>query len=508
MATGGKSADYNKLSEINACYQNSMTFVGNALEADENGNTNLAVEIYMKALKFLEDGVRVDITGPEYVGAEWSVAKRQQENMLKAQVKTKQRLYDIQESNADAHSHNNSPDVPTYSSALPEGHKSLSFAAEEMYDMSGASELLAIPSGVQIFFVSADQEVGTTPPSYPTFLKVHVLESTGQAFVQVSDWIYPLVSGETPALKMSNGAYVFPNRTSGGISPGSIGIVISSEIDPGLVETFENILQNLALFRSQETTEGEDVLNLSDSVHVTEESSISDKIVGGIQTGAEWLSYGLNKGAEITTDLVKKGSNKLKEGITPNDEPSTVNPTVKKGLYYTHEASRATVKVSRFLVDGLCAITSKVSQEIAPHVKDYSKKVLPDSVTSKDQKGESKMDGVIKVAGAGLAGFGTVWAELEKSGLAIARSVSSATVENVQLKYGQEAGTATSHAMGSVVNVGKTAFNLDNLGLKAIAKRAAKDTGKAVLKEYSAEAKEDNSKCSESNMLNDKPNKH
>lgn len=35
--------------------------------------------------------------------------------------------------------------------------------------------------------------------------------------------------------------------------------------------------------------------------------------------------------------------------------------------------------------------------------------------------------------------------------------------------------------MFSVGNVAMTAYNADNLGVKAIAKRAAKDTGKAVL---------------------------
>ena len=38
--------------------------------------------------------------------------------------------------------------------------------------------------------------------------------------------------------------------------------------------------------------------------------------------------------------------------------------------------------------------------------------------------------------------------------------------------------------MGAAVNCAQTAFYLDNLGLKAIAKKTAKTTGKEVLQEY------------------------
>ena len=38
--------------------------------------------------------------------------------------------------------------------------------------------------------------------------------------------------------------------------------------------------------------------------------------------------------------------------------------------------------------------------------------------------------------------------------------------------------------MGTAVNVGRTAFNLDNLGIKAMVKRTAKNAGKTALMNY------------------------
>lgn len=48
-------------------------------------------------------------------------------------------------------------------------------------------------------------------------------------------------------------------------------------------------------------------------------------------------------------------------------------------------------------------------------------------------------------------------------------------------RYGDEAGKFTENTLYSVGNVAMTAYNADNLGIKAITKRAAKDAGKAVL---------------------------
>lgn len=38
--------------------------------------------------------------------------------------------------------------------------------------------------------------------------------------------------------------------------------------------------------------------------------------------------------------------------------------------------------------------------------------------------------------------------------------------------------------MSSAINVGVTAFNIDNIGIKAMVKKTAKETGHAVLDEY------------------------
>lgn len=61
-------------------------------------------------------------------------------------------------------------------------------------------------------------------------------------------------------------------------------------------------------------------------------------------------------------------------------------------------------------------------------------------------------------------------------------------------RYGAAAGQATDHAVNSAINVGITAFNVDNLGIKAVVKRTGKHTAQAILEDYNLQEKTTNEK--------------
>lgn len=56
---------------------------------------------------------------------------------------------------------------------------------------------------------------------------------------------------------------------------------------------------------------------------------------------------------------------------------------------------------------------------------------------------------------------------------------------HVLIRYGDEAGQAANTAVQSAVNVGVTAFNVDNLVIKGVLKSAGKHTAKATVKDES-----------------------
>lgn len=65
---------------------------------------------------------------------------------------------------------------------------------------------------------------------------------------------------------------------------------------------------------------------------------------------------------------------------------------------------------------------------------------------------------------------------------------------DLERRYGAAAGQATDHAVNSAINVGLTAFNVDNLGIKAMVKRTGKQTAQAILEDYNLPEKPANGK--------------
>ncbi|XP_056613552.1 spartin b isoform X1 [Triplophysa dalaica] len=434
---------------------------------------------------------------------------------------------------------------PAYTVQAADGHLSISYGTDsgelslvgdEFYSHSSNStpspqslgedgeEIFFLPQGVQIFFVTPEGHVSA--PSYPGYLRIVRFTNESSVrypnrppgFLQVCDWLYPLMTTDSPVLLCNTGVYMFPDMMAS--TPGSyVGVVLSSELPQKERELFQDSLSQMTDLRvqvscpcvpcsptlnapgaaeeSEQASDGEtDTINLGQKVPIgtaeavpptaEEEKDLpewSEKVAQGILTGASWLSWGLVKGAEYTGKAIHKGASKLREHITPEDKPTQVSPNVARSLSVAKQATGGAVKVSQFLVDGLCTVAGHVGRELAPHVKKHGGKLIPESV-KKDKDGRSNIDGAMVVAASGVQGFATMWTGLEVAAKNIAKSVATETVTTVKHKYGAEAGQATDHAVNSAINVGVTAFNIDNLGIKAMVKKTGKETAHAILSDY------------------------
>ncbi|XP_023402989.1 spartin isoform X2 [Loxodonta africana] len=408
---------------------------------------------------------------------------------------------------------------PAYTPQAAEGHYTVSYGTDSgEYSSVGenfyrnhsqpppletlgldADELILIPNGVQIFFVNPAGEVSA--PSYPGYLRiVRFLDNSldtvlnrPPGFLQVCDWLYPLVPDRSPVLKCTVGAYMFPD-TMLQASGCFVGVVLSSELPEDDRELFEDLLRQMSDLRLQANwnwAEGEtefqipgrmrhssDQLGKASATDVrslgspsepgpkdvrhkgkrgkkvkdtsSEEMNLShivpcepaseekakelpewsEKMAQNILSGASWVSWGLVKGAEFTGKAIQKGASKLRERIQPEEKPVEVSPAVTKGLHIAKQATGGAVKVSQFL------------------------------------------------------GFSTVWQGLECAAKCIVNNVSAETVQTVRYKYGHKAGEATNYAVDSAVNVGVTAYNIDHIGIKAMVKKTAKQTGHTILEDY------------------------
>lgn len=64
---------------------------------------------------------------------------------------------------------------------------------------------------------------------------------------------------------------------------------------------------------------------------------------------ADWMSWGLGKGAEKAGHYIKLGSDKLKAKINPEEKPREVDPRLQTGVRYARQGAHVAVKVSSFL---------------------------------------------------------------------------------------------------------------------------------------------------------------
>uniref|UniRef100_A0A673C906 Spartin n=1 Tax=Sphaeramia orbicularis TaxID=375764 RepID=A0A673C906_9TELE len=489
--------DNARLQVIKDGYERAFECINKGLTVDEAGQKAQALELYKKGRQHLLRGISVPSHGEECVGSSWESARQMQKKMQETLDNITTRLA-ILETNSDPapgpssscsgpcspsrQSVGPGEQPPAYSPQAADGHMSISYGTDagemslvgdEFYSHTTNStpspqsmgeegeELLYIPHGVQIFFVTPEGQVSA--PSYPGFLRLVKFTSDSSermpnrppAFLQVCDWLYPLMAMNSPVLLCNTGVFMFPDMMAPG--PGYyVGVVLSSELPAVDRDVFHDLLSQMTDLRVQAPDEAADTINLSQKVPIApaegtaptpsgeaseegaeEDKTLpewSEKVASGILTGASWLSWGLVKGAELTGKAIHKGASKLREHITPEDKPAHVSPTVTKGLHVAKQATGGAVKVSQFLVDGVCAVAGCVGRELAPHVKKHGGKLIPESMR-KDKDGRSNIDGAMVVAASGVQGFATMWTGLEVAAKNITTSVASETVTTVKHKF-------------------------------------------------------------------------
>lgn len=510
-------ADQTDYKIIQSYHDNAYKHIEKGLSADESENFDEAVNQYRAGLQFLDKGLAIDCEKLKATEEKKDSAKLLQQKMTKTKLQIEYRLQSI-EVQRNVHSrHPTTPmdlnQPPSYEDVMSESGSSISDTAfqslgdsimsdesSEVFD-ADATEIHNIPDGVQIFFITPEGYVSA--PSYPSSLKIFKFISeptarTGQrppAFLQVNSWVYPLQPGASPALKATNGAYVFPDTTD---RPGSaVGLMLPDTMSSTDKDAFESVLSSMTMMQDQEvvaecrepTAPPEEMEVIPSEGETKEDESTSAKISKGIAVASSWITWGIEKGAEKAGHYIRVGSEKIKEKLKPEEKAKDIDPRVIQGVQYARRGTHTAVKVSSYVVKKLGEATMAVGREIAPHIKKHGEKLLPESVKGKSSDGKSKVDGVLDVAGAGLKGFSAVYLTLEAAAKALGRNITNETVTLVDYKYGSQAGLLAEHGMYAVGNTVLTVNNVDNLGIKAVAKRTAKETGKALIMDINEERK-------------------
>lgn len=226
-------------------------------------------------------------------------------------------------------------------------------------DAKSAEEIFSIPGGCQIFTVQGEE---TSVPSYPEALRIFrfkedsptdekgpplppagtaAADAPPPAFIQVGDWVHPLVPGRSPVLNTDYGAYIFPSAEAPDVYTA---LLLPSDLEPGVRGNFENVLKELtACLRST---------SVESALSEPENQRLAAKVSRLLVQGGQAVAWGVRKGQELTSGFVKAETDKALLRGSPTDKPRHVDPRVQTSIHYLRRGSKVGVKVSGYLGKG------------------------------------------------------------------------------------------------------------------------------------------------------------
>ncbi|KRZ04883.1 Activator of basal transcription 1 [Trichinella pseudospiralis] len=345
----------------------------------------------------------------------------------------------------------------------------------EAFEPCRDAELICqIDDGVQLFYILGDE---ATIPSYPTKLQIFKYTKPPQSeseselktvgFISVGSWVYPLLPGKSPVLHSTFGAYIFPSCSEDPTDP-KVGLMLPPNLDKEKLKQFEDIVHESTMCVDQKEPP---------KLTETEEKSLSAKIANFLVSGGTYVALGIRECAEKTSDIIERKSSLLSSRVSFSESKLAGYPRVQTGVHYLRKGSKLAVKVSGYLADQVGVAASRLGKLLA---SEASKRMKKDGVVSK------AVYGAAEVASGGICGAAAVWVSMEEAARILGKSIANGSVRVMEQKYGPSVATLTDDALHTLGYCGATAWNVHNIGPKAIAKETVRELGLSLSKEGSS----------------------
>jgi len=346
-------------------------------------------------------------------------------------------------------------------------------ADDSQYQPQNENELIKLENGVQIFFVGSDGRVSTfsAPETLRIFQFYQESDDCTYTFLQVGDWTHALLSGASPCLQAENGAIMFPVIYSD-LPDCSVGLVLVENVSKQSREQLMTILDEHTALKSQTLLPPDQQLGA---------------IGSAIVKGAEYISQGIEIGAEKAGDLIEHVADISQEKLSKAEEDAKVGSITRGSINAAKSATTVTVKASGYVASKAGKLTKSVAGFLASKVEKPVNSVVAKSGGSKKNKKGSAMAHVVDAAKGSLIAYGTVYNGLETSSKVLGNNLKTNSVKVVSHKYGGDAGGVFGDALTATGNAAMTYMNIQSLGVKGLVKKTAKETGKTVAKNAIAE---------------------
>lgn len=521
MASSTTSDWDDTFNEIKTNHDAAYRKIDEALRLEEEGQSSRALRLYEEGLVLIDKALSATVECPESPDFTWEKAcsmldklkKTRKEVLIRVADSQVQRFPEFQvepppsyeeaisspsytpvqspsaacslsseSSLGPSHSRSLSPNsLPLTCSELGEALRSL-----KVETGAQSAQVIYSVDSVRLYFISPNGIVSA--PSQPNQLRILQLEDGGEQnvpkyYLQVGDWFYPLVPDVSPCFRSDFGAFILPDLHSS-VEGAAVGIVLPPEADESVYKFLDDVLHGIVTQRP-----------VPPPRKAKAARDISMTISRGLVTGAQYLSSGLVKGAEKASELISHNTPKLISKLEPETSPRHVPSSVRTGVKVARDVTGTAVSVTGYVAGKIGGATMALGRYLAPHIQRGGTKLLKKAGVAEDTAAD-QVGGVLTIAAGAVEGFGTVYTGLEQSAKILGTSLADNTVQVVQYKYGEPMGEVTEHSLYTVGNVVLATNNVKNLTPKGIAKKTAKDAGKAVVESHRAElqnwAKENN----------------
>nr|XP_022920777.1 protein spartin [Onthophagus taurus] len=439
-------ADWNKtFNNIKCLHDLTFKSVDDAIKLEEQEKPRQAVEKYKEAITFIDQSMNVHVTYPE---DEDEIAGFHEAcKMIQKLKKTKSELtlrIDSLEKSESQNSH-----TITYAELAEELNNLDSQAVQ-----ATNTYVIFTTENARVYYVDKEGSVLSNSESQ----RLVVFGTDGDVpnkFLQINEWVYPLVPGVSPCFKSEFGAFMFPDINT----DQKIGIVLPEDEAPMFYDLLTNILEGV-IVEHPEIVEGFD-----------------EKLSSKIAAGAKFLADG------IVSSSTRIG-NFLDHSIQPpppKGPPKNIPAYVQSGAKITEATTSKTAQVVGFVADKVGIATSKLGQYLAPHIQAQGTKLLQSTFQYSEEEASKKVKSILTITGGAVAGLATVYYGLETAAGILGNSLKDNTVKVIESKYGHPAGDVALSSMNTVGNV----FTINHEAKKClpigIVKQTVKNTGKAVI---------------------------
>eukprot|EP01060_Flectonema_neradi_P033870 TRINITY_DN5798_c0_g2_i1.p1 TRINITY_DN5798_c0_g2~~TRINITY_DN5798_c0_g2_i1.p1 ORF type:complete len:361 (+),score=88.07 TRINITY_DN5798_c0_g2_i1:66-1148(+) len=292
-------------------------------------------------------------------------------------------------------------------------------------------------------------------------------ETMNVSFVVIGEHKIPVIKN-VPVLRKEERHYTF-------VMPGLfLEVVFPETTDPEEIEVFECTLKQEGVLRIKGEKPQSAVVTVDHTgSRAPPQASVGDKISGSITKISDKISTGIQSKTPVVQQKIAQGSGYACEKITPNENPAEIKESTTNNIRKTRMATRTAVLVSGQLATAMVQLAKTLGSQLGGAVSESSRgQQVAESGTATEVK---------KVAVAGVVAAGNVMEAGTEALKAVLTSACDGLSTVVGHKYGEEAGTACSDGLCIVKDVAEAGININQVGVKGLAKAAAKEAGKNVL---------------------------